>query len=163
MTSNNIVLIGFMGCGKSTLAKELYRQTHKLILDSDSIIENNENQKISTIFVQKGEEYFRKLEREFCDFIASNVQNSIIATGGGMPLFCEVKKMGKVFFLHLDFKIILQRLNKEEIAKRPLFANKKSAFSLYNTRLEHYKKNAHFTLDASKNPKDLAQEILELL
>ena len=108
-----------MGSGKSSVAKSLYQKTKKLILDSDKIIANNENLSIPEIFSSKGEDYFRKCEKDFCYFVSKNIQNCIIATGGGMPLFCDVKIMGKVFFLHLDFDNILSRLSKKEIQNVP--------------------------------------------
>ena len=123
-----------MGSGKSSVAKSLYQKTKKLILDSDKIIANNENLSIPEIFSSKGEDYFRKCEKDFCYFVSKNIQNCIIATGGGMPLFCDVKIMGKVFFLHLDFDNILSRLSKKEIQKRPLFENKNQALELYLKR-----------------------------
>lgn len=86
-----------MGSGKSTIAKALHQINHALVLDSDSIIESNEGLSIKEIFSLYGEKYFRDLECKFCQFIAHNVQNAIISTGGGMPLFCDVQSMGKVF------------------------------------------------------------------
>lgn len=163
MTYINLVLIGFMGSGKSSVAKSLYQKTKKLILDSDKIIANNENLSIPEIFSSKGEDYFRKCEKDFCYFVSKNIQNCIIATGGGMPLFCDVKIMGKVFFLHLDFDNILSRLSKKEIQKRPLFENKNQALELYLKRLETYKGNADIIINANQSLEKISQDILESL
>ncbi|AWI33395.1 shikimate kinase [Helicobacter apodemus] len=163
MTYINLVLIGFMGSGKSSVAKSLYQKTKKLILDSDKIITNNENLSIPEIFSSKGEDYFRKCEKDFCYFVSKNIQNCIIATGGGMPLFCDVKIMGKVFFLHLDFDNILSRLSKKEIQKRPLFENKNQALELYLKRLETYKSNADIIINANQSLEKISQDILESL
>ncbi len=173
MTYINLVLIGFMGSGKSSVAKSLYQKTKKLILDSDKIIANNENLSIPEIFSSKGEDYFRKssfnsssvfkCEKDFCYFVSKNIQNCIIATGGGMPLFCDVKIMGKVFFLHLDFDNILSRLSKKEIQKRPLFENKNQALELYLKRLETYKSNADIIINANQSLEKISQDILESL
>jgi len=163
LTYINLVLIGFMGSGKSSVAKSLYQKTKKLILDSDKIIANNENLSIPEIFSSKGEDYFRKCEKDFCYFVSKNIQNCIIATGGGMPLFCDVKIMGKVFFLHLDFDNILSRLSKKEIQKRPLFENKNQALELYLKRLETYKSNADIIINANQSLEKISQDILESL
>lgn len=152
-----------MGSGKSTIARALHKANGALALDSDLWIAYNENLSITEIFTQKGEAYFRELEAKFCTFVAQNFQHTIIATGGGMPIFCDVKKMGKVFFLHLDFEAILMRLNYEEIAKRPLFQNKDSALELYNHRLKAYKNSAHYWIDANQSVQNITQEILSLL
>lgn len=152
-----------MGSGKSSVAKSLYQKTKKLVLDSDKIIANNENLSIPEIFSSKGEDYFRKCEKDFCYFVSKNIQNCIIATGGGMPLFCDVKIMGKVFFLHLDFDNILSRLSKKEIQKRPLFENKNQALELYLKRLETYKSNADIIINANQSLEKISQDILESL
>ena len=149
--------------GKSSVAKSLYQKTKKLILDSDKIIANNENLSIPEIFSSKGEDYFRKCEKDFCYFVSKNIQNCIIATGGGMPIFCDVKIMGKVFFLHLDFDNILSRLSKKEIQKRPLFENKNQALELYLKRLETYKSNADIIINANQSLEKISQDILESL
>ncbi|CAM2784826.1 shikimate kinase [Helicobacter burdigaliensis] len=163
MNSTNIVLIGFMGSGKSTLSKILYKQSKRLILDSDKIIQNNENLNINEIFVTKGEQYFRELEKEFCKFCSQNIQNCIIATGGGMPIVCDVKTMGKVFYLDLEFEEILKRLNQKEIEKRPLFSNIDKAYKLYLERKKIYKKSAEITLDGTDSLENLSKAVLNSL
>lgn len=163
LNSTNCVLIGFMGSGKSTIARELHKKSGLLAVDSDSLISYQENLSITEIFTTKGEMYFRGLESKLCDFIAKHITHTIIATGGGMPVFCDVKKMGKVFFLSLAFDDILTRLSNEEIAKRPLFSNKDSAFKLYTERLAIYQNSSHHTIDANQNITTITQEILNLL
>lgn len=78
MSSTNCVLIGFMGSGKSTIARALHKATSALILDSDSMIENNEGLSVKEIFARYGEAYFRELESKFCAFVAQNVKNAIL-------------------------------------------------------------------------------------
>ncbi|WP_104721879.1 shikimate kinase [Helicobacter mesocricetorum] len=163
MTYINLVLIGFMGSGKSSVAKSLYQKTKKLVLDSDKIIANNENLNIAQIFASKGESYFRQCEKEFCHFVSKNIQNCIIATGGGMPLFCDVSTMGKVFFLHLEFDNILSRLSKKEIQKRPLFQDKNQALKLYLKRLEVYKSCADVMINANQSLEKISEDILQSL
>lgn len=152
-----------MGSGKSTIARALHKENGALAIDSDLLIAYQENLSITEIFTTKGEAYFRELESKFCDFTAKYITHTIIATGGGMPIFCNVKKMGKVFFLHLDFETIFMRLSNEEIAKRPLFQKKDSAFKLYKERLETYQNSAHYTINANRSIPNITQEILSLL
>ncbi len=152
-----------MGSGKSSVAKALYQHTHTLILDSDQIIQNNENATINEIFTKKGEEYFRNLEREFCAFVSQNIRCCILATGGGMPMFCNVRQMGKVFFLDLSFESILSRLTQEELTKRPLFQDSKIALELYKKRYEIYKDSADVCINANQPLPKIAQEILNYL
>lgn len=152
-----------MGSGKSTIAKALHQASGALALDSDSIIEYNEGLSVKEIFSTKGESHFRELERNFCQFITHNIQNAIISTGGGMPMFCDVQSMGKVFFLHLEFEAILARLNQKEKEKRPLFEDSNLALELYRKRLPHYESCAHFIIDANQSIPAITQEILDKL
>ena len=80
---NNIVLVGFMGAGKTTIGKLLAKSMGFSFIDTDEEIEKEEGMSIAQIFEKKGEEYFRELES---DFITNFRQSKcIIATGGGMP------------------------------------------------------------------------------
>ena len=81
----NIVLIGLSGCGKSTFGKRLARRLHMPLLDTDAMIEEAEGQRISTIFDERGEAYFRDLESAAC-LAVSELQGTIISTEGGMVL-----------------------------------------------------------------------------
>lgn len=148
-----------MGSGKSTIARCLYQHTKKIILDSDIIISNSEESSIKDIFSKYGEEYFRKLELEFFSFIKDNVKNAIISTGGGMPSICNIKDMGKVFFLDLPFKEIENRL--KDSKNRPLFNDIRKAKLLYEQRQEIYKSSCHFIINANKTPQEITQEILQ--
>ncbi len=71
MKAKNIVFIGFMGSGKSTLARALAKDLDLVFLDSDFLIEQKFNQKVSEIFEQKGENFFREQEQKMADFFSS--------------------------------------------------------------------------------------------
>ncbi|EDP2630595.1 AAA family ATPase, partial [Campylobacter jejuni] len=71
MKVKNIVFIGFMGSGKSTLARALAKDLDLVFLDSDFLIEQKFNQKVSEIFAQKGENFFREQEQKMSDFFSS--------------------------------------------------------------------------------------------
>ena len=78
----NIILVGFMGTGKTTVAKILRKNNFQL-LDMDELIESSENKSISRIFKEEGESYFRGLERTLVKKLAQKT-NTIISTGGGI-------------------------------------------------------------------------------
>jgi len=144
---DNIVLIGFMGSGKSTIGRRLAKEIDYFFLDTDNLIENFENMKISDIFKKYGEEYFRNKEK-YCVSWLKNVKKSVISTGGGMPIFVpSIKEVGKIVYLKVDFDTIVSRLDKEEIKKRPLFKDIKKAKELFYTRDKIYSNLADLTIN----------------
>ena len=78
----NIVLCGFMGCGKTTIGKMLAERTGRKFMDTDQYIEESQKMEIPEIFSRQGEEYFRYLEYRACCDLAK-MQNLVISTGGG--------------------------------------------------------------------------------
>ncbi|RUM57026.1 MAG: shikimate kinase [Nautilia sp.] len=149
MLNKNIILIGFMGSGKSTIGRILVKKLeHSYFLDTDALIEHFENRKISDIFANEGEEYFRNAERRVFNWIKNDVKNAIISTGGGLPVFVpEIREAGIVIYLKVEFEDIVKRLNKEEIEKRPLFADLTKAKELFLLRDEIYMKLADYTIE----------------
>ena len=89
---NNIVLIGFMGVGKGSVAREIVRQSGMVAIDTDDIIESMENRRIKKIFAQEGEPYFRDLERKVAKWLQTSVSNTLISTGGGFYKVPNIKK-----------------------------------------------------------------------
>ena len=83
-----IFLIGFMGCGKTTLGKKLAKHLNFNFIDLDRFIENKTVKSINVIFDEKGEQYFRDLEKESLNEIYK-MDNLVIATGGGTPCFSD--------------------------------------------------------------------------
>lgn len=83
MLKKNIILIGFMGCGKSTIGRGLSGELGYEFLDTDTKIQNDMAMSINDIFENYGEAYFRKIERNLCKVAALN-SNMVIATGGGI-------------------------------------------------------------------------------
>lgn len=156
--SNNIILIGFMCSGKSTVSKLLHKNTGKLTLDSDLIISNNHEMTIEDIFSKHGEEYFRKLEYQFCESIKNSVRDSIISTGGGIPTIYDVRQMGLVFYLDIPFEIVLERT--KDRSNRPLLSNIDNALNIYNARKQIYKNLSDFKIDATRNANDIVMDIV---
>ena len=83
MKKNNIILIGFMGVGKGTVARALVSASDYYAIDTDDLIESMENRKIKKIFADEGEPYFRNLEKKTAIWLEKSVDNTIISTGGG--------------------------------------------------------------------------------
>ena len=148
MSSNNIILTGFMGSGKSTVGRRLAKELDTYFLDTDVLIETFENMKISDIFEKFGEEKFREMEKRCFEWIKKDVQNTVISVGGGFPVFVpEIKEAGVVIYLKVPFEDILKRMNKEEIKKRPLFQDIEKAKGLFVKRDKIYEKLADYIIE----------------
>ncbi len=162
----NLVLIGFMGVGKGTVARALAKESNLFAIDSDDLIESLENRKIKDIFEKEGEEYFRELEAKTALWLQKSVKNSIISTGGGFYKVKNLSEIGKIIYLESSFDAILKRIlshpnAKKKLAKRPLFQDRKKAKELYAKRVKEYEKKADITINVeNKTPKEIAKEIL---
>ena len=122
--TKHIILVGYMGSGKSTIGRMLAEQLGSNFIDSDSAIEAQTGKTIREIFAEKGEDHFRDLERTFCESLA-DLNPSVIATGGGVPCFQNnmdlLKAHGVVVYVNASLQTLARRL-KEERAIRPLVA-----------------------------------------
>lgn len=165
--ANNIILIGFMGVGKGSVAREIVRQSGMVALDTDDVIESMENRKVKTIFEEEGEAYFRALEKKVAKWLEKDVRHTLISTGGGFFKVGNLGKIGTVVLLHADFDTIYRRIithpnAEKKLKKRPLFKDEKSARKLYNERETAYAKAADVVIDvAGKTPEKVAKEILK--
>lgn len=126
MKSNSkVFLVGFMGCGKSTLGKKLARKLNKEFIDLDDFIEEQEKLTINEIFEQVGEAGFRALENKWLKFVSQKYDNAVISCGGGTPCFNGnmnfMLEKGKVVYIQLPPKVLCDRLTNER-QKRPLIA-----------------------------------------
>ncbi len=121
MTMNNIYLVGFMGTGKSSVGRRLARERKIDFVDLDQLIEEREKKTISDIFKEKGESYFRALERKLLQEIASRA-NQVVACGGGVVIDPEniklMKNSGTVVCLSATPEVIMERTRKAN--HRPL-------------------------------------------
>jgi len=119
-----IILIGYMGAGKTTLGKELAEKLGIPFIDSDTEIERKEGKTVSQIFESKGESYFRNLEAEFITEL-KNENDFVLATGGGMPCFNhqmeDLNKLGTTVYLKTSLETMVHRL-REDAESRPLIA-----------------------------------------
>ena len=121
-----IFLIGFMGCGKTTLGKKLAKHLNYNFIDLDSYIEKTTNKTITEIFENKGEKTFRIVEKESLMEVCKK-DNLVIATGGGTPCFFDnmqkILDSGKAIYLKMEIEDLLERLETEK-SQRPLIENK---------------------------------------
>ncbi|WP_367774065.1 shikimate kinase [Flavobacterium sp. WC2421] len=123
-----IILLGYMGCGKSTIAKMLSKNIHIPFVDLDKYIEDKVNKSINSIFELYGEIYFRKLEHECFVELLNSDQEVIIGLGGGTPCYANnhelLKGSGvKSIYLKASIQTLFDRLSVNK-SKRPLIANK---------------------------------------
>lgn len=166
---NNIVLIGFMGVGKGTIARALYKEIGLFPLDSDDLIESAYNSKIKEIFAKHGEDEFRKIEKKLAKFIEKNINNAIVSTGGGFYKVPNLKKLGTIIYLKSDFDSMIKRIEtspnaEKKLAKRPLLKDLDEAKKLFDKREDEYEKVADLIVDVSgKSSKMVALKIKELI
>ena len=164
---NNIVLIGFMGVGKGSVAREIVRQSGMVAIDTDDIIESMENRKIKKIFASEGEPYFRDLEKRVAKWLRVSVNDTLISTGGGFYKVPDLKEIGTVVLLDASFETIYKRIidhpnAAKKLKKRPLFQEIDKAQALYNEREPQYRAVADLVVDVSgKDYETIAKEILE--
>ncbi|PKP60667.1 shikimate kinase [Candidatus Atribacteria bacterium HGW-Atribacteria-1] len=116
----NIIITGFMGTGKSVVAKELARKLKMEFIDMDQIIEEDQGMSISDIFARYGENYFREQENKLVKKL-SQKENMVIATGGGTLLSSDNARMlgqaGEIVCLYADSQTIYNRVKLEERKK----------------------------------------------
>lgn len=118
----NVILIGFMGCGKSSVAVKLSYRMKQAVTDTDKLIEKKQGKTITEIFAQDGEEAFRDMETETLKSLKETAKNQIISVGGGLPVRAEnralMKEIGKVVYLRAKPETLYERVKDD--AGRPL-------------------------------------------
>ena len=152
--TGNIILIGFMGCGKSSIGRRLASRLGHSFLDSDElIIEAAGGRSISDIFAKEGEERFRERETRALQGLVDST-SIVLATGGGAVMSPEnreiIRKIGTTVWLHADPEILFDRATRNR--KRPLLEveNPRTTFNtLLEARLPIYETAADLKIDAS--------------
>lgn len=168
MSSENVLLIGFMGVGKGRTARELSRLTGRFALDTDNMIESVTKQKIRDIFDQQGEAAFRRMEQRTADWLRHHVTNTIVSTGGGFFMVKDIGKIGNIIYLHSSLEAIIEAIKRHpkaerKIAKRPLLQDLDAARKLYYHRLPKYRNAAEHEINVEgKEIKEVAAEIAKL-
>ena len=119
----NIILTGYMGIGKTTIGKNLAKRKNYTFVDTDELIEQQQQRSINEIFAADGEQAFRDMETELLrQLIAEHREHMVVSTGGGMPLRAENRQLlshlGKVVFLKASPRTIYDRIRGD--TTRPL-------------------------------------------
>ena len=158
MKKKNIVLIGFMGSGKTTVGIRLSYRMRKSIEDTDKLIERREKRTIREIFAQDGEEHFRKLETEMLRDAVAKLKNQIISVGGGTPIKEEnrklLKQLGMVVYFRVKPETVCKRLKHD--TARPLLQCENpmdKVTELLEQRKEAYEACADIIIDVKKMKK----------
>lgn len=119
---NNYILIGYMGCGKSTIGKEMSEILNMKFIDTDAWIEERQGITISEIFATKGEIFFRDLETTTLQELLEEKETMVISVGGGLPLREENRKLlqqlGRIIYLKAEPETIYNRVKGD--TTRPL-------------------------------------------
>lgn len=119
---NSIVLIGFMGCGKTSVGVKLSYRMRMPVVDTDKLIEQQEKRSVSKIFADEGEQYFRVLETKLLETLSERPYKYIYSVGGGTPVKAEnrklLKKIGTVVYLRIRPESVCERLKND--TTRPL-------------------------------------------
>ena len=165
-SNNNLVLLGMMGSGKSTIGLSLSKRLNTNFFDIDKIIEREQNMRVNEIFEKKGEKFFRSLEEKITLNVLKS-KNSIISLGGGSWLNEKIRKETNInnnvsFWLNWDTSIILERIKKNN--KRPLIKNLNDSeiVKLILKRSKIYAK-ANYKIDCNRLTKDkIIKKILNI-
>ena len=119
-----LYLIGYMGCGKSTVGRKIARFAHLDFVDTDSRIEQREGASVADIITYQGEDYFRSVEHSVLVDTASE-EDVVVSTGGGLPMWgdnmAQIKSLGLSVYLRRSPQNIMSRLSPYGRAKRPKF------------------------------------------
>lgn len=164
---NHIILIGFMGAGKTTIGKKLARKLEVQFVDTDEMVETQTGRKISDIFAEDGEAFFRNLETDMLHQLMQREERCVIAVGGGLPMQpvnrSLLKELGKVVFLEADIEALMQRLRGD--TSRPNLQGgdlRERIETLMDQRLEVYLETADIRVSTdTQGFSQILQEIVE--
>lgn len=165
-SAQRIVFTGFMGVGKSTVARHLALLLKTKRIDLDRFIEENEGRAITDIIKQQGEDFFRDLESEALKAALNAGDAKIISLGGGTWTLEQNRKMIRdkkclTIWLNAPFGHCWRNIQRSK-NKRPLLTNKDKARQLYEDRQKLYcLADWHFVIQPEQNSLDVARQIIE--
>lgn len=162
----NLILCGFMGCGKTTVGRRLARLTGRRFVDMDAFIEEEAGMRVKEIFDRYGEADFRRRERESCAALAA-AEGLVIAAGGGALTFPEnaaaLAATGVIVLLEVSPETVLRRLEGDD--SRPLLRRPDKAEAvreLMERREPLYRAAASVTVSGEADPDAVAAKIHEI-
>lgn len=165
---NSVFLVGFMGCGKSTVGQQLARRLAWRFIDLDEQIEMTEGRTIAEIFAQAGEAPFRQLEHESLRKLVEETARPggwVAALGGGtfvQPANYDLLHRAKAITVWLDCPVEELLLRCALMTNRPLFRDESSFRALYESRVPYYRQ-AMFTVAAGNStPDEVVDRIISL-
>ncbi len=148
-----VFLIGFMGCGKSTLGKKMADSMRLPFFDTDTLIEDAHNMSITQIMIRRDEDYFRNLESAILEKLP---ETGVCATGGGIVIRESNREFMKnhahrIIFIDTPWNLIWQRIKDTD---RPLLKDKteEQIHQMWLDRLPLYRECANFTISSSETP-----------
>ena len=164
----NIILNGYMGCGKTSVGGRLSKRLSYHFLDTDAMLEQREKDTVSHIFAAHGEEYFRNLETELLKELLPGTDRTVLSTGGGLPLREQnaalLREIGFVVYLKASKETTLQRLRGDKT--RPLLQGEnldQRVESMLVSRMPLYERAAHAVIVTDgKSADEIADLIWEL-
>jgi shikimate kinase len=162
--ADKLYLVGFMGAGKTSVARALGKRLHWKVEDIDARIEQRERRDIPTIFRQDGEPYFRSVERQELMALLPD-RGMVVATGGGTFVDPSTRALmmrdGAVIWLDAPFATLIERVPLD--GSRPLAADRIQMETLYNQRLMAYEQ-AHLRVDAGRSSvEEVVDQIVDWL
>jgi shikimate kinase len=165
----NIVLLGMMSSGKSTLGKKLARVLNYKFVDLDKLIEQDQGMDIPSLFSQKGESFFRDVESKILKETIEN-QQIVLATGGGTPCFFDnmdfIKNLGISIFLDVPAADLARRIESHGKDDRPILSGTTSLEATLQLKIDErlpYYSQADFTLKGNIEVNHLLEILQPLL
>jgi len=159
--ADKLYLVGFMGAGKTTVARAIGRNTGWRVEDVDQRIEAREHRSVAAIFSQQGEPYFRQLERRILGELLP-LRHVVVATGGGTFVEADNRALmladGAVAWLDLPLAQVIERVPAD--GRRPLAADRTQMEQLYARRQLAYA-HAHVRIDATRPVAEIVSRLLE--
>lgn len=166
-----IVLLGYMGCGKTFIGSQLSNVLNYEYLDLDAYIETEERMTIADIFKEKGELYFRKIEKTYLEALLKQSDKRIISLGGGTPCYFDTMETlianskVKTIYLKVSIPVLTARLFKEK-SHRPLISHLQTEDELSEFIGKHLFERSPFynkseiIVDANQAPTDIINQVV---